>query len=286
LIAIVLGFATSVVYGFADFFGAIAAKRISALAVTLVAGLSGLAFLFAMTPMFGLPMDPTAIFWGILAGIFSALAISLLYASLAIGPISILSPLGAIVSALIPMAYGVFIIGESFSQFGFLALLGILIAVGLVGFSPGADVRLPSIKGLLLSIGAGSSIGLVLIFLDQTPSDSGLTPIVFLRAFSAITIGLILLASLLFSKGALARSASPRLWLAAGAAGILDSTANILFLNAIRLGELSAVAVLTALYPLGTIILARVFLKEKIAKQQLAGVLLALSCSALLASGI
>ena len=286
MISIVLGFATSVVYGFADFFGAIAAKKINALTVTLVAGVSGLVFLFAVTPFFGLPLNSTAIFWGILSGVFSALAISLLYASLAIGPISILSPLGAIVSALIPMAFGVFVVGEKFSEFGYLALIGILVAVGLVGFSPGADVRLPSIKGLLLSIGAGASIGLVLIFLDQTPSDSGLTPIVFLRAFSAITIGLFLLASLVISKGAPRQGASPRLWLAAGTAGILDSTANILFLNAIRLGELSAVAVLTALYPLGTIILARIFLKEKIAKLQLAGVLLALACSALLASGI
>jgi drug/metabolite transporter (DMT)-like permease len=53
-----------------------------------------------------------------------------------------------------------------------------------------------------------------------------------------------------------------------------------------RFGSLTVVSVLTALYPLGTIILARIFLKEKIAKVQLAGVLLALSCSALLASGV
>jgi drug/metabolite transporter (DMT)-like permease len=53
-----------------------------------------------------------------------------------------------------------------------------------------------------------------------------------------------------------------------------------------RFGSLTVVSVLTALYPLGTIILARLVLKEKIAKVQLAGVLLALSCSALLASGI
>jgi drug/metabolite transporter (DMT)-like permease len=286
LIAIVLGFATSVVYGFADFFGAIAAKRINALLVTLVAGVSGLVFLLTMTPFLGLPMDAAAVFWGILSGVFSALAISLLYASLAIGPISILSPLGAIVSALIPMGFGVLVVGESFSQFGFLALTGILIAVVLVGFSPGADVRLPSLQGALLAMGAGGSIGLVLIFLDQTPSNSGLTPVVFLRAFSALTIGVILLASLGVSKRTTQTKPNPKLWLAAGMAGILDSTANVLFLNAIRLGELSVVAVLTALYPLGTIILARIFLKEKIAKLQLAGVLLALSCSALLASGI
>ncbi|MEN9608816.1 MAG: hypothetical protein RLZZ06_747, partial [Actinomycetota bacterium] len=55
---------------------------------------------------------------------------------------------------------------------------------------------------------------------------------------------------------------------------------------AMRYGSLTVVSVLTALYPLGTLILARLVLKEKIAKIQLAGVLLALSCSALLASGL
>jgi drug/metabolite transporter (DMT)-like permease len=50
-----------------------------------------------------------------------------------------------------------------------------------------------------------------------------------------------------------------------------------------REGSLSVVSVLTALYPLGTIILARVFLQEKIARTQLIGIILALGCSALLA---
>jgi drug/metabolite transporter (DMT)-like permease len=73
------------------------------------------------------------------------------------------------------------------------------------------------------------------------------------------------------------------LWWAVVVAGFFDSSANIFFTLASRVGSLSVVAVLTALYPLGTIILARIFLKERIAKTQLAGILLALSASALLA---
>mgnify|MGYP006155273175 CR=1 FL=1 len=63
----------------------------------------------------------------------------------------------------------------------------------------------------------------------------------------------------------------------------LNLRLHVFFTLASRVGSLSVVAVLTALYPLGTIILARIFLKEKIAKTQLVGILLALSASALLA---
>ena len=288
MITVLLGFATSLVYGFADFFGALSSKKIKPLFVTLISGLSGLVFLLLMSPVFGMPANPTAIFWGVLAGLGSAVAITALYASLAIGPISILSPLGAVMSALVPMLFGVIFKGEQFTAAGWLALLGIVIAVGLVGFVPADDIRLPSAKGLLLGVTAGSFIGLILIFINQAPTDSGVTSVVVMRAVSATTIGTFVLISFLIRKN-LSRSdfsVGPRIWLMIALTGILDSSANVFFLFAMRFGSLTVVSVLTALYPLGTLILARVVLKEKIAKVQLAGVLLALSCSALLASGV
>ena len=288
MITVVLGFATALVYGFADFFGAISSRKLKPIFVTLFSGLSGLVFLLAMSPIFGLSTDPQAIFWGILAGLGSAVAVTTLYASLAIGPISIISPLGAVMSALVPMFFGILFNAEQFSVFGWFALAGILIAVVLVGFVPSKDARLPSLKGLLLGVTAGSFIGLILIFINQSPPDSGLTPVVMMRLVSASTIALFVLISFLIYKnvGAGEFSIGKKFWLIVALTGILDSSANVFFLFAMRFGSLTVVSVLTALYPLGTIILARIFLKEKIAKVQLAGVLLALSCSALLASGI
>jgi drug/metabolite transporter (DMT)-like permease len=288
MITVVLGFATALVYGFADFFGAISSRKLKPIFVTLFSGLSGLVFLMAMSPIFGLSSDPQAIFWGILAGLGSAIAVTTLYASLAIGPISIISPLGAVMSALVPMFFGILFKGEQFSLFGWFALMGILIAVVLVGFVPSKDARLPSVKGLVLGVTAGSFIGLILIFINQSPPNSGLTPVVMMRLVSASTIALFVLISFLISKNVRAGefSIGKKFWLIVALTGILDSSANVFFLFAMRFGSLTVVSVLTALYPLGTIILARIFLKEKIAKVQLAGVLLALSCSALLASGI
>ena len=286
MLTIVLGFATSLVYGFADFFGGLATRKINAMMVTLVSGLSGLFFLLAISPWFGLQLDASSMFWGAMAGLFAAVAVTALYASLAIGPIAILSPLGAIVSALVPMGFGLFFRGESFTTVGIWALVGILIAVGLVGFVPGADIRLPSAKGLALGVIAGTSIGGILICVNQAPANSGITPIVFLRGSSALVMAIIILIAHLSRRSVGSPEATKKSWQASILAGILDATANTMFLIAMRLGELTVVAVLIALYPLGTIVLARVFLNEKIAKVQLAGVLLALSCSALLASGI
>jgi drug/metabolite transporter (DMT)-like permease len=67
------------------------------------------------------------------------------------------------------------------------------------------------------------------------------------------------------------------------ACGLVDATANSGLLLGIRLGDLTVIAVLTALYPAGTIILAAIVLKERIAVVQYAGLALAIAAGALLA---
>ena len=298
MLTIILGFATSLVYGFADFFGALGSKRIQPVVVTFWSGLSGLGLLLVASLFMGADFSDSGIFWGITAGVASAFAMTCLYASLAIGPISILSPLGAVVSAIVPMIVGS-LQGDRFSLWGWVALAGILVAVALVGFVPGDDVRLPSTKGLLLGLAAGAGIGLVLIALAKAPHDTGLTSVIFLRATSAALLGLFMVFSLVKARTAKSLNSDAsgerptetaaaakvplEFWWAVIVAGFFDSSANVFFTLASRLGSLSVVAVLTALYPLGTIILARIFLKEKIAKTQLLGILLALGSSALLA---
>jgi drug/metabolite transporter (DMT)-like permease len=211
---------------------------------------------------------------------------SCLYASLALGPISIVSPLSAVISAIVPAAFGLYL-GDTFSPWGYLAIVLLLIAVVLVGFVPGADVRMPTPQALLLGAAAGAGIGAVLICLDQAPEESGLTPVIMLRAVSASLLGLFLIAVLVRERGKVRASESKtgmhRFWFAVAAAGLFDSSANVFFLLASRTGSLTVVSVLTALYPLGTIILARVILKEKIARTQQVGIGLALAASAILA---
>ena len=286
MFTIVLGFATSLVYGFADFFGALGSKHIKPVVVTFWSGLSGLALLLSASLFMGADFSANSILCGVIGGIASAFAMTCLYAALAIGPISILSPLSAVVMAIVPMIIG-FAQGDRFSLWGWLALGAILVAVVLVGFVPGDDVRLPSLKGLLLGIGAGIGMGAVLLALAAAPKDSGLASPAILRAVSASLLGLFMLVTIRRSQtegeaGKRSR-VSTKIWLAVIATGFLDSSANVFFTIASRQGSLSVVSVLTALYPLGTIILARIFLKEKIARSQMFGIVLALGASAVLA---
>ena len=74
------------------------------------------------------------------------------------------------------------------------------------------------------------------------------------------------------------------LWLAVGC-GIIDAVANVGLLLGLRLGELSVMSVLTAMYPAGTIILAAIVLKERIAPVQYLGLALAIAAAAMLALG-
>lgn len=298
MLTIILGFATSLVYGFADFFGAIASRRIRPVTVTFASGAIGLAFLLALSIFVGADFSPGALFWGTAAGITSAIAMSALYASLAIGPISVVSPLSAVISAIVPSIVG-FAQGERFSGLGFAALAAILVAVVLVGFVPGQDVRLPSPKGLILGVIAGAGIGVVLICLDQAPADSGLAPVILLRGSAAAILGVFVLfafgkairkerAANAMKSSTTGSSVKPKekvpvkFWYSVAVTGLFDSSANVFFILASRIGSLTVVSVLTALYPLGTIILARIFLKEKLARTQTIGVLLALGGSALL----
>ncbi len=72
---------------------------------------------------------------------------------------------------------------------------------------------------------------------------------------------------------------------ASAGAGVLDSLANFAFLLAVREGDLAVVAVITALYPASTVLLARVLLNERIGRAQIAGLGIAAVAVSLLALG-
>ncbi len=182
----------ALVYGGADFFGGLAARRLRSIVVTAAAAASGLAFLLIALPFVGGTWKPADLAWGALAGVFGVVAIALLYACLAIGPMSILSPLTAVISAIAPMLWGLFVNGETLSPIGYAGLAVALVAVVLVGFIPGEKVVRPSARGLLMAVGAGLAIGAFLIVIDQTSAESGLVPLVMTRLTNmAITLVII-----------------------------------------------------------------------------------------------
>jgi drug/metabolite transporter (DMT)-like permease len=294
MITAILGLLTAVVYGSADFVAAMATRRIRVLAVTAGSSITGLVALIAMVPIFGVDFSQNAISWGFAAGLFSVTALITLYASLAIGPISIISPLGALISAIVPAIIGVVFMGEEFSATGWLAIFIGLIAVVLIGMVPDSTGARPQLEAILLAIAAGVSIGLAVSSLAQSPADSGIAPVITMRGTAAAIllllnvpwiIALIRKRETIVKPGDESNGTSNGLIGLIALAGVFDAAANVLFTLASRSGSLTVAGVLTALYPLGTILLARLVLGEKITRLQAIGISLALGASALLALG-
>ncbi|KRE21787.1 EamA family transporter [Agromyces sp. Soil535] len=306
MLTAVFSLAGALVFGAADFLGGLAAKRVSAVLATAVASLTGLVLLLVVAPLLGGEWTAHDVLWGAVSGVIGAVAISLLYACLAIGPMSILSPLTAVVSAVVPIVWGLVIGGERFAAIGYWALGLALVAVVLVGFVPERGAVRPSLRGILMATGSGIAIGGFFIAIDQTTAESGVVPLLLNRGVnSAImfaAVGVLALVAALragrshdapgermprsssvgtaFAPARTATAAGIRL---AVACGIVDVVANGLLLIGIRAGDLSVAAVLGAMYPAGTILLAALVLKERIAPVQWAGLVLALVAASVLA---
>lgn len=282
---ILFGLLSAFSYGYADFVGAIAAKKVRPLTVTAVAFVFGLFLALPFSIPMGASYELSVIQIGILAGVCSAAAITFLYAALALGPISITSPLTAVLSALVPVVIDL-LNGQLLSELALVALALILIAVVLVAFVPGQDVRLPSLRATLYSVGAGFGFAGIFIFLDLAPAGSGLGVLVVMRVvgIAILLSGLVLLLLAGKSKVVIEKAvfSAGTIWLVL-LAGLGDVTGNVFFIIATREGALAVAAVLTSLYPVATILLARIFLKEKIAMSQNIGIVLAVGACALLA---
>jgi len=312
VLTVVVGFGSAMVFGAADFLGGLAAKRLGSILATGLAAAVGIAVFILIGLAVPGRWSWEAIAFGALSGVCGAVAIALLYACLAIGPMSILSPLTALVSAVVPLIVAVGY-GEAIGTLGWVGLGVGLLAIVFVGFVPEKGAVRPSTRGILMAVGSGMAIGAFLIVLDLAPDDSGVLPMIANRTTNAaimLTIAAVIavVAGVRRTRVRVAaapdplagtpepaadgapsaprasRSAGLRIgiWLAV-ACGVVDAIANGGVLWGVRIGELSIMAVLTALYPIGTIVLARLVLKERIAPIQYVGLVLAMAASALLA---
>lgn len=276
MIALVLALGSSLAYGCADFLGGIGARKAHVLRTVMIAAPASLAVELLLWPLLGASFDPATLAWGAASGVASAAAFVLLYRTLAIGPMNVLSPVTALVSAALPVGVGL-LQGEHLAVAGMVGLPLALVAVVLVSAGSGARSSRPSRTALLLAFGAGAAIALQLVFLHQAPAESGVGPLIIGRAVSsAVTLA---------AAFPLRRRLGPErpAYAVSAAAGGLDSVANLLFLLAARSGDLAVVAVIVALYPAGTVLLARKVLGERLHRGQLIGLGTAAAAVGLLA---
>jgi drug/metabolite transporter (DMT)-like permease len=271
--ALILAACSALFYGVADFSGGVAAARSRLLPALILSQLLGLALALAAVAVLGHPLPaPRDLGWGLAAGLTGSLGLAMLYGGLARTVVAIVSPLSALVGAMIPLVFGI-LLGERPPASALAGCALCLPAILLLSWERGGAphdrrrVRAATGYGLL----AGLGFGMFFLAISRCGQDAGLWPLVAARlaSISACTV------ALLVSRQPFRVEPAGRIpCLFAGAA---DMIANILVLLAFHSGMLSLVAVVTSLFPAPTVLLARVVLKQRIPPVRLAGLVLALA---------
>jgi drug/metabolite transporter (DMT)-like permease len=282
MLPIALALAASAAWGGADFLGGRASRGMGALGVATVSKLIGAAGLAVVCLVAADVPSRTEAGWAVAAGLCGAVGLVELYRALALGPMSLVAPLtacGGAVPVVVALASGD--VPEPLTSAGlFVAFAGAVVVSRPA--DPGAATPGMERAALVHSLVAAGALGLGLTFLQQAAMAPGDATLGLSLAAALTTAGVLLVACA--SRRAL--EAPPALLLPAVAGcGVLDVTANVLFAQASADGEAAAVAVLASLYPLATVLLARVWLGERISARQGAGVLAAMAGVAAIAAG-
>lgn len=274
----ILGFVSAVVYGASDFLGGLASRRMSALLASFL-GFVVAVVVSAVAVLIEQPVWSTdAVVLGAIAGVAGAIGTWALYACLAVGPMSVLSPGVAAIYAVLPAVVGI-LLGERFPPIGYVALVVVVIAGVLLATTRQSQraVR-PSGRALAYAGIAGVAFAGYIIAIDATPAESGLVPLlVDLIAGGALFAIVLMIGRVRSGPGELAGLRDRRAVLLALAAGALLVTGNIMLVVGLHLGDLAVMGVLNSLYPLGTVLLAIAVLRERLTALQGVGIVLALA---------
>jgi uncharacterized membrane protein len=281
-----LALGSAVLYGSADFFGGLTARRANTIATVVWTQFVGLVLLALVIPF--LPAATVSSrdwVWGFIAGLSGGIGVALLYRALAVGTMAVVAPTTAVIAAMIPVLFA-FVLGERLRPFTLLGVALALVAIALVSrpASPDGGGGLEKAKpagfppGFGLALLSGVSVGIFFLSLARTSMAAGMWPLIAARISSIALFGLIAL----FTRRTLRMSRTAAATAVTG--GALDMAANALYMTAARVGPLSIVVTLASLYPASTVILARFVLAEHLSRIQIAGLVCALVAVSLIVS--
>ena len=278
-----LGLISAVIYGASDFFGGLAARRMSALLASCLGSLVSTVIAFAAVAVTAPVWTVQDALLGVAAGLLGALGTWAFYTGLAIGPMSIVSPGVAMIYAVVPAVFGI-ALGERLSVLGYIALVVVVIAALLLAVPRQSDPIRITPRAVVFGTIAGLGYAGYIILMDRTSNASGLMPLGVELAVGLIVYALVLgVNRLRRGPGELAglhdRGAVGQALLA----GLLLVVANVLLVIGLHLGDLAVMGVLNSLYPLGTVLLALVLLRERLSVLQVVGIVLAIAASVTLA---
>jgi drug/metabolite transporter (DMT)-like permease len=279
LTAIALALSASLAWGCADFGAGVAARRLPLFVVAAISQSAGLVLAVLAVVIAGHRAPTAAQFaWAAGAGLVGIVGISAFYRALAVGAMGIIGPITA-TAAIVPVAYGLSRGERPSTLQGIgvgLAAIGI-IAASLEPVAEGGGRRIGT--GVGLALAAALCFGCSLIGLSRAAPGGAAWAVMTMRL---AVVPIVILVAVLVKGGS---PSSARGWLLLVGVGFVDTGATLLYSAATTKGLLSVVAVLSSLYPIVIVVLARALLSERIARPQLAGVAVALAGVALISAG-
>jgi drug/metabolite transporter (DMT)-like permease len=272
--SIALALGASLTWGFADFFGPLKGRTLGALRVLVYVQLGGLVVIALIVAIRGKgPADLAALF-AIPAAISGTLGLYAYYRGMAVGAMSIVAPIAGI-SAAVPVIFGI-ATGDRPSLWQWLGIAGALGGVFLASREPGPGSRVAAGVGLALiaAIGFGGYF--------PPMHEAGHADFWWASLFFRMTSASVILAAVAIRRPSLA--VEPIQVPVLALIGIGDMLGNLLFAAASTSGLVSITSVLASLYPSVTVVLARLVLKERVARSQEAGIALTLAGVALISA--
>jgi drug/metabolite transporter (DMT)-like permease len=263
-LGIILSLISAASWGGGDFFGGLSTRKHNQYAVLVISALAGVLVLILCTCLWpeSFPVWPFTLY-AVLAGSFGVMGLGALYKGLSMGHSAAVAPTSAVIGAGIPVWYGIIINGLP----GMHIVIGFLIAflgIWLVSRVSG-ELQKVTTTSLILAVLAGVGFGGFFIFITLAGPKLTFTPLIISRTtFLCITTVI-----LISQKGKVGSAiANPVVWLT----GFFDAGGNALYMLAKQFTRLDVAVVLSSLYPAITVLLSRIFLKEKITPSQWLGV--------------
>jgi drug/metabolite transporter (DMT)-like permease len=264
-------------WGVGDFLGGLASRRLhvlTVLAVSQAIGLVGVALwvTLAREPFPGVSeLIPAGA-----GGIAGLIGLAALYRGLAIGAMGIVAPISAaspIVPLTVDAAQGT--VPGTAQWVGIAFVLSGVVALSREPSKAGGRVAAGTGLALLAALGFGGFV----VGLDASADESASWAVVSARSTA---VALAVTAALLTSTTVRPqRALLPTLV----AIGLVDSTANVLVAAATTKGAVGIVAVLSSLYPVVTVVLARIVLGEQLSGARRLGGAVAITGALLVAAG-
>lgn len=272
-----LALGAAISYGIADFGGGMLSRRHPSVAVVGVSQAASLVVLLLGVAVIGFPGSLDWLPWSVLAGVCGSTGLVAFYRALAFGTVGVVSPISALGFG-IPVVIGL-ISGDDPST---LQLLGIVVAASGAIAASGPELKGEEhvkARAVWLAALSGIAFGFTVYALTRGGASSTYLTLVGMRVTSVAAFGIA--AIVLRSVGGITARDLPAL----AAVGLMDVLANGLIALASTMDLLSITAVLSALYPVVTVALAAVILKERLKTIQKAGVALAFLGIGLIAVG-